>query len=87
MRRLIIACIVPLCLSACDEFPTAPASHPRTSLAPEIFVLDKAGGLDPNDIESIEVLKGAAAAERYGSHSCTAIFSVITKRAMPTPPR
>jgi TonB-linked SusC/RagA family outer membrane protein len=36
--------------------------------------------IDANDIESIEVLKGAAAASFYGSNAANGVVSIVTKR-------
>jgi hypothetical protein len=83
MRRLIVAFSVTFLLSAC-ALPTAPASHPRASVDRSILTLDKVNGLDPNDLDSIVVLKGAAASAVYGTHGCTAIFVVTTKRTTPS---
>jgi TonB-dependent SusC/RagA subfamily outer membrane receptor len=41
--------------------------------------------LDPTEIESIEVLKGAAAAAAYGSRGGSGVIAITTKRAQLTP--
>lgn len=41
---------------------------------------DRINDLDPNDIESIEVVKGPAAATLYGADASTGVISIITKR-------
>ncbi len=37
-------------------------------------------GIDPNDIESIEVLKGPAAATLYGAEAAAGVIQIITKK-------
>ena len=37
------------------------------------------GDLDPNDIESINILKGAAAASLYGSRAANGVLLITTK--------
>ena len=41
--------------------------------------------IDANDIESIEVLKGAAAASFYGSNAANGVIQITTKRGKSTP--
>jgi TonB-linked SusC/RagA family outer membrane protein len=41
------------------------------------------GNLDPNDIESINVLKGAAAASLYGSRAANGVLLITTKSGAP----
>ncbi len=41
------------------------------------------GNLDPNDIESINVLKGAAAASLYGSRAANGVLLITTKSGSP----
>jgi TonB-dependent outer membrane receptor, SusC/RagA subfamily, signature region len=41
------------------------------------------GDLDPNDIESINVLKGAAAAALYGSRAANGVLLITTKSGNP----
>ncbi|MSR06961.1 MAG: SusC/RagA family TonB-linked outer membrane protein [Gemmatimonadetes bacterium] len=43
-------------------------------------VLNRASDLNPNDIESVEVLKGAAAAAIYGSKANNGVIIVTTKK-------
>src|SRR5262249_3304432 len=43
--------------------------------------------LNANDIESIEVMKGAAAAAIYGSKASNGVILITTKRGQPGPPR
>src|SRR5690606_17770093 len=44
---------------------------------------NRAFDLNPNDIESIEILKGAAAAAIYGSRAANGVVLVTTKRGRP----
>ncbi|MGO8056565.1 TonB-dependent receptor plug domain-containing protein, partial [Rhizobium leguminosarum] len=39
--------------------------------------------IDPNDIESINVLKGAAAASLYGSRAANGVLLITTKSGAP----
>jgi TonB-dependent SusC/RagA subfamily outer membrane receptor len=41
---------------------------------------DRLGDINPNDIERVEVLKGAAAATLYGSEATNGVIQIITKR-------
>ncbi|MBV9988100.1 MAG: SusC/RagA family TonB-linked outer membrane protein [Chitinophagaceae bacterium] len=41
------------------------------------------GNLDPNDIESINILKGAAAASLYGSRAANGVLLITTKSGSP----
>ena len=43
-------------------------------------VLDRMNDLNPDDIESIEVVKGPAAATLYGADASTGVIQIITKR-------
>jgi TonB-dependent starch-binding outer membrane protein SusC len=43
--------------------------------------------LDPNDIERIEVLKGAAAAALYGSRANNGVVQIFTRRGRRASPR
>src|SRR5439155_23873292 len=38
--------------------------------------------LDPNDIESVEVVKGPAAATLYGSDASAGVIQILTKRGI-----
>jgi TonB-linked SusC/RagA family outer membrane protein len=42
--------------------------------------VDRIADLDPNDIESVEILKGAAAAAIYGSKASAGVIMITTKR-------
>ena len=42
--------------------------------------------LDPNDIERIEVIKGAAATTLYGTEAATGVIQIFTKRGTTGPP-
>ena len=44
-------------------------------------------GIDPMDVERIEVLKGAAAAAHYGSRAQGGVIEITTKRRPPEPER
>jgi TonB-linked SusC/RagA family outer membrane protein len=50
-------------------------------------VVNRIADLNPNDIESLEVLKGAAAAAIYGSKASNGVIIITTKRGQPGPPR
>jgi TonB-dependent SusC/RagA subfamily outer membrane receptor len=41
---------------------------------------DRLGDINPNDIERVEVLKGAAAATLYGSEATNGVIQIFTKR-------
>lgn len=43
--------------------------------------------LNPNDIESIEVIKGPAAATLYGTEASNGVIQIITKKGAPGAPR
>ncbi len=51
-----------------------------TSCGNQDQVINRAADLNPNDIESIEVLKGAAASAIYGSKANNGVILVTTKR-------
>jgi TonB-dependent SusC/RagA subfamily outer membrane receptor len=44
------------------------------------FVPSRVADLNPNDIESIEILKGASATTRYGSRGSNGVVIITTKR-------
>jgi TonB-linked SusC/RagA family outer membrane protein len=44
------------------------------------------GDINPNDIESIEVIKGPAAATLYGTEASAGVIQIITKRGLPGAP-
>jgi TonB-linked SusC/RagA family outer membrane protein len=50
-------------------------------------VVNRIVDLNPNDIESIEVLKGASAAAIYGSRAANGVVIITTKRGRIGPPR
>ena len=57
-----------------------------------LYVIDgvlseSAGNINPNDIESIEVLKDAASAAIYGSRSANGVVIITTKRGVEGKPR
>ena len=43
--------------------------------------------INPNDIESVEVLKGASASAIYGSKASAGVIIITTKRGSPGKPR
>jgi TonB-linked SusC/RagA family outer membrane protein len=43
--------------------------------------------INPNDIESIEVIKGPAAATLYGTEASAGVIQIITKRGLPGAPQ
>jgi TonB-linked SusC/RagA family outer membrane protein len=49
--------------------------------------VNRIADLDPNDIESVDVLKGSAAAAIYGSKASGGVFVITTKRGAPGRPR
>ena len=50
-------------------------------------VVNRIADFQPEDIESIEVLKGAAAAAIYGSKASNGVIIINTKKGQPGPPR
>lgn len=50
-------------------------------------VQNRLADLDPNDIERIEVIRGAAAAALYGSRANNGVVQIFTKRGRVGPPR
>ena len=44
---------------------------------------NRIGDINPNDIESVEILKGAAAAAIYGSRAANGVVLITTKRGQP----
>lgn len=48
---------------------------------------NRVADLNPNDIESIEVLKGASAAALYGSKAANGVIIITTKRGKPGKPK
>jgi len=50
-------------------------------------VVNRIADLNPADIESVEVLKGAAAAAIYGAKASNGVILITTKRGQPGPPR
>src|SRR5256885_878967 len=49
--------------------------------------VNRLADLNPNQIESIEVLKGAAAAAIYGAKAANGVVIITTKRGRSGPPR
>ncbi len=58
-------------------------ASPTTEADPVSRIAD----LNPSDIESIEVLKGAAASSIYGSKAANGVIVITTKRGKAGPPR
>lgn len=56
-----------------------------TMTAGEDFMPSRIADLNPNDIESIEILKGASATTRYGSRGSNGVVIIRTKRGRRTP--
>ncbi len=50
-------------------------------------VVSRLNDINPNDIESIEVIKGPAAATLYGTEASNGVIQIITKRGAQGPPR
>ncbi len=48
---------------------------------------NRVADLNPNDIESVEVLKGASAAALYGSKAANGVIIITTKRGKPGKPK
>jgi len=51
----------------------------------EDFLPNRIADLNPNDIESIEILKGASATTRYGSRGSNGVVIITTKRGRRIP--
>src|SRR3989442_13297280 len=49
--------------------------------------VNRIADLNPNDIQSIEVLKGASAAAIYGSQAANGVIIINTRRGRPGAPR
>jgi len=56
------------------------ASGSSIAAATQEAPVDRIADLDPNDIESVEILKGAAAAAIYGSKASAGVIMITTKR-------
>jgi len=56
-----------------------------TITAGEDFMPSRIADLNPNDIESIEILKGASATTRYGSRGSNGVVIIKTKRGRRVP--
>jgi len=52
-----------------------------------IAVSNRLADLNPNDVESVEILKGAAAAAIYGARAGQGVVLITTKRGQPGPTR
>jgi TonB-dependent SusC/RagA subfamily outer membrane receptor len=51
----------------------------------EDFIPNRIADLNPNDVESIEILKGAAATTLYGSKGSNGVVVIKTKRGRRIP--
>ena len=73
---------------AAAEIRLRGVSSVNASLSP-LFVVDGiiGGNYDPNDVESITVLKDAAATAMYGSQANAGVIIVTTKKALAGKPR
>ena len=49
-------------------------------ISSDVAGLPTTGDIESNDIESIEVIKGAAAASLYGSRAAAGVISIKTNR-------
>jgi TonB-linked SusC/RagA family outer membrane protein len=58
----------------------APTGAGTAGLAQSAQVTSALGNLNPNDIESIEVIKGPAAATLYGAEAANGVIQIITKK-------
>ena len=56
------------------------ASGSSIAAASQEAPVDRIADIDPNDIENIEILKGAAAAAIYGSKASAGVIMITTKR-------
>jgi TonB-dependent SusC/RagA subfamily outer membrane receptor len=56
---------------------------PSTPEAGAPVVLSRLDDVNPNDIESIEIIKGPAAATLYGTEASAGVIQIITKRGRP----
>lgn len=64
-----------------DGFPfDAEANQGNTGFSASQFSVNPLSTIDPNDIESIDVLKDAAAAAIYGSRGANGVVIITTKR-------
>ncbi len=64
-----------------DDFGQFPATGGGTAgLAQSSQVTSALNSLNPNDIESIEVIKGPAAATLYGAEAANGVIQIITKK-------
>ena len=77
-------------LTAPQQMAISPASAPAPqSLGRPLFVLDghilndqaEVNALDPNQIKDIQVLKGAAAVDRFGAAGVNGVVLITTKQA------
>jgi len=96
MKLIRLACAVGVVLvsGGCAERLTAPpeATAMRSAIAPNpraapLFVVDGrvmesgAADINPNRIEHVEVLKGAAAVQAYGARAVNGVVVITLKQA------
>ncbi len=62
-----------------DGIPVSNYSHSSGGVLGDIDYGDGAGDLNPNDIESVTVLKGPNATALYGSHGSNGVIMITTK--------
>lgn len=61
------------------EAPTTGADDPRFG-SPAQDLADRIAEIDPNDVESVRVLRGASAGARYGPMAANGVIVITTKR-------
>src|SRR5207302_10935234 len=54
---------------------------------PQDNAVNRIADLNPNDIQSVEVLKGASAASIYGAQAANGVIIINTRRGQPGKPR
>ena len=70
-----------------DGTPIDNSSNVTTSSGSGTVVANRSSDLNPNDIESIEILKGSAAAAIYGARAANGVVLVTTKSGKAGPTR
>lgn len=66
-----------------DGVPVDNSTTAIESTTAGTVLTNRAADINPNDIESIEILKGAAAAAIYGSRAANGVVMITTKRGRP----
>ncbi len=66
------------------EPPTTGAADARFG-SPAQELADRIAEIDPNDVESIRVLRGASAAARYGPQAANGVILITTRRGLALP--